>query len=447
VQCAFLAVPIDYNNPNGPTIRLALDRVRATGKWLGSLLVNPGGPGASGLQFLPDLYPKLSSAVTAHFDIIGFDPRGVGASSPITCGTGAQLDQWLSVDAAPTTAQGVKALLSTDQQFAQGCQQRAGALLGKAGTTDAARDMESIRLALGDPKFNYLGFSYGTFLGATYADLYPTHIRAMVLDGAEDPTLDAITTTDTQSVAIDTELKQFFAWCAAGNNCRWTPAGGQAGMQAAVLALISAVTTQPLPTSSAGRVVGPNQVIYGVADTLYSMSTWPDLGVALAQAQSGDGTALLRLYDDYVMRGANGQYQNLVEANSTVSCDDTSKPAEAAIVAAGPAAAKAAPVFGLANLYSLLQCVVWPVAPTDAPHPITAPGSPPIVVVGSTGDPATPYSWAQGLAKELSKGVLLTRVGEGHTGYLFSSCVRQAVETYLVDLTPPTPGTSCPTDG
>jgi len=267
-----------------------------------------------------------------------------------------------------------------------------------------------------------------------------------VLDGAENPALDAITTTNTQSVAIENELDQFFSWCAAGHGCAWKPAGGRAAMQAAVVGLINTATAHPLASSSTSQTVGPNQVIYGIADTLYTTSSWPDLGKALAQAQSGDGDGLLSLYDDYVERGADGQYQNLVEANSAVSCDDTPKPSEAAILAAGPAAAKAAPVFGLSNLYSLLQCAVWPVPSTDTPHAITAPGSPDIVVVGSTGDPATPYAWAQALAKELSKGVLLTRVGEGHTGYLFSSCVRQYVGSYLVNLTPPPVGTSCASD-
>jgi pimeloyl-ACP methyl ester carboxylesterase len=445
LQCATLPVPLDYADPAGAKIELALDRVQATGNRLGSLLVNPGGPGASGLQFLQEVYPALTSGLTTHFDIIGFDPRGVGASTPVVCGTSAQLDGWLAVNDAPTTAAGIAALVTADRQLAQACQTDTGALLGHVGTTDAARDMESIRVALGDPQLNYLGFSYGTFLGARYADLYPTHIRAMVLDGAEDPQLDEITTVNTQSAALENELNSFFAWCAAGNGCQWKPAGGRPKMQTALLGLINSAIKTPLP-GSGGRSLGPNEVMFGVVDALYTTSTWPELGVALGQAEKGSGRNLLAMYDDYVERGPNGQYQNLIVANSAVTCDDTPRPTESAVLAAAPTALKVAPVFGLANLYSLLQCTVWPTASTDDPHAIRAPGSPPIVVVGSTGDPATPYAWAQGLARQLSRGVLVTRVGEGHTGYLFSSCVRNLVDTYMVDLTPPANGTTCQSD-
>jgi pimeloyl-ACP methyl ester carboxylesterase len=447
LQCATLQVPLDYSNPAGPTIGIALDKLAATGSRIGSLLINPGGPGGSGIQFLADVAPQLSSQLTRHFDVIGFDPRGVGASDPIICGSGPELDRYLAVDEDPTTPAGVAALVAADRTLVQGCQAHSAALLGHVGTVDAARDMDRIRQAVGDAKLNYLGFSYGTFLGATYADEFPTHIRAMVLDGAEDPALAPVATVDTQATSVDTELGDFFDWCAdAANSCAWKPAGARAGMQAAVLALVARARQAPLAVSGDTRTVGPTQVLYGTAEALYEPQTWPDLGTALAQAANGNGAGLLGLFDQYVGRSSDGTYTNLISANNAVSCDDQAWPSIAQTESDAAAAERAAPVFGMTNLYSGLVCAVWPDPPTDHPHPVVAAGSPPIVVVGSTGDPATPYAWAQALASQLARGVLVTRVGVGHTGYLASSCVRALVDTYMVDLGPPAAGTRCASD-
>jgi pimeloyl-ACP methyl ester carboxylesterase len=447
VQCATLRVPLDYSKPSGPTIGLALDRLPATGTKIGSLLINPGGPGASGRQFMPEIAPALSPDLRQHFDIIGFDPRGVGASDPVVCGNGAQIDHYLSVDADPVTPAGVQALVAADRSFAAGCRARSGALLAHVGTVDAARDMDRIRQAVGDAKLNYLGFSYGTFLGATYADEFPTHIRAMVLDGAENPALGPVAAVDTQAAAVDAELNAFFSWCTGHTgSCAWHPRGGRGAMEGDVLGLISATRSRPLRASGTTRTVGPNQVLYGTAEALYEPQVWAQLGQALAQAFSGDGSGLLALSDQYFERNSNGTYSNLVDANNAIDCEDAPWPPVSQVVGDVGAARRQAPVFGEANLYSGLLCSVWPYPASDHPHPITAPGSPPIVVVGSTGDPATPYSWAKALASQLSKGVLLTRVGEGHTAYLSSQCVRNAVDAYLVNLRPPAPGTVCPSD-
>jgi len=448
LQCATLQVPLDYGDPHGPMIGIALDRLPATGRRIGSLLINPGGPGASGIEFLPGVTPGLSSALKSRFDIVGFDPRGVGASDPVTCGTGPQLDRYLAVDEDPATPAGVAAFVAADRRLVGGCEARSGALLGHVGTVDAARDMDRIRQALGDPKLNYLGFSYGTFLGATYADEFPTHIRAMVLDGAEDPELGAVETVETQAASVDAELRDFFDWCADGShNCGWTPPGGRPAMQSAVEGLLDQARQHPLAATGSPRTVGPTQVLYGVAEALYEPKSWPTLGQALQQAAAANGAGLLALFDSYMDRSSNGQYGNLIEADNAVSCDDQAWPSIAQISADAAVAQRDAPVFGRTNLYGGLLCTVWPVPPTDHPHPIVAPGSPPIVVVGSTGDPATPYAWAQALASQLSKGVLVTRVGVGHTGYLASSCVRQAVDAYMVDRRAPAAGTRCGTDG
>lgn len=441
-ECASLTVPLDYSNPTGQTISLALDRKPAAGAKIGSLITNPGGPGASGVDALDYLASLFPQSVLDRFDIVGFDPRGVGRSAPVRCETGPQLDQFIHLNPAPTTAAGFQTLVAGAKTFDQNCQAKSGAELPFVGTVNAARDMDEIRAAVGDPKLNFVGFSYGTFLGATYADLFPTHIRTMVLDGALDPALGPIATNIEQAAGFDSELNAFFTFCAGSAACPWKPGGD---MRAAYEAIIAHISAHPLPTGT-GRTLGPGEAFFGVAQELYDQSTWPGLASGLAAAQAGDGSELLQDSDEYTMRGPNGVYSNALEANNAISCVDQSWPRDPAVLEQNATLAKQrAPEFGVADLYGALPCTGWPAPPTSQPHPIVAPGSPPIVVVGSTGDPATPYSDAQGLAKELKNGVLLTRVGDGHTGYRSSLCVRNSVDAYLLQLTVPAAGTRCPT--
>jgi pimeloyl-ACP methyl ester carboxylesterase len=446
-QCATLRVPLDGEEVGsaGPTIGLALDRRLASDrKPIGSLLVNPGGPGGSGVDALPDIVDMLSPALLDHFDVVGFDPPGVGASDPVTCLGSAALARYLDLDPAPTDAAGLAALVAGDRTFAAGCEQHSGAVLPHVSTVAAARDMDRIRAAVGDTRLTYLGFSYGTFLGATYAELYPHRVRAMVLDGALDPTLSATAEIDAQSVAIDGDLTALEASCARSSSCAWkAPAGGT--LSGAFSALLARVRAHPLPAGG-GRTVGPAQLLYGTAAGLYSTSTWPFVETALAQATRGQGADLLELFDSYTGRQANGTYANTVEAETAVNCLDDPVPSVTGLETAARQVEASAPVFGPLDVLSEISCSVWPVAPTGRPHAMTAPGTPPIVVVGSTGDPVTPYAWARHLAAQLPKGVLLTRVGEGHTGYGASSCVRAAVDRYLVDLRPPAAGTRCASD-
>jgi pimeloyl-ACP methyl ester carboxylesterase len=419
---------------------MAIDRHPATGHKIGSLLVNPGGPGASGVDFLSTLMPQLPADVRAAFDIVGFDPPGVGRTAPITCLDSTGLSQYFHADPAPPTAAGFQAMVGTDRTLAAGCEARSRAELPYVSTADAARDMDVLRAALGDSRLTYLGFSYGTLLGATYAGLFPTHVRAMVLDGALDPALPTITAIEQQAAAIDGELQQFFASCSGQQDCPWRPGGN---LSAAFQALIERVRTNPLPAQHTSRTVGPSELLYGTAVTLYSTSTWDDLAVALQAASQGDGTDFLQLFDAYTGRRPDGSYNNLFEANAAINCLQAPSPSLAALAAAAPAARAAAPVFGPLNLDSQAQCAVWPIPATGTVGPIRAAGSPPIVVVGSTGDPVTPYRWAQSLAGELANAVLLTRVGLGHTAYRSSSCVRSWVDRYLITLATPPPATRC----
>jgi pimeloyl-ACP methyl ester carboxylesterase len=442
LQCATVRVPLDYADPARGTIGIFLDRHRATGRAIGSLLENPGGPGVSGADFLPGLLGELAPSITSRFDVVGFDPRGVGRSDPVTCGTGPQLDEELAADPSPTTAAGFAALVRADRRFDAGCEARSGRILPYVSTADAARDMDRIRAALGDARLTYLGFSYGTFLGAAYARLFPTHIRAMVLDGAIDPALGLVAIAQPQSAALDRELDAFFASCSAGS-CGWRPAGN---LHDAFAALVRQVRAHPVAVAGADQTVGPAAVLYGAADALYSPTTWNQLGQALTALEGGDGGPMLSLFDSYIGRNANGTYTNVVEAESAVNCMDYPAPTLTQLRSDAAATVRLAPVFGLLDLYSEITCSVWPLPATGRPAPVAAAGSPPIVVVGSTGDPVTPYAWAVALAHELDHGVLLTRTGYGHTGYGFSSCVRTDVDSYLLTTKPPVAGTTCPSN-
>jgi pimeloyl-ACP methyl ester carboxylesterase len=392
---------------------------------------------------LPGITAQLGSAVKDRFDVVAFDPPGVGHSTEVTCLNSAGLGAYFHVDPAPTTASGFSALLDADRTFANGCEARSGAVLPYVSTVDAARAMDEVRQALGDPKLTYLGFSYGTFLGATYAELYPDRVRALVLDGALDPTLDTISLVRQQTAALDAQLQQFFTGCRADPTCAWQPGSNPA---ATYQILLRRVRNRPLPVSASSRTVGPAELLYGTAAALYTTETWPNLASALEQADGGNGTQMLALFDNYTGRSPDGSYNNLFEANAAVTCLDSPSPSLAQLQAAAPAIEATAPVFGVQDLYSFAGCTVWPIQPTGTAHAIHAVGAPPILVVGSTGDPITPYPWAESLAHQLARGVLLTRVGDGHTAYGASACIRSKADAYLINLKVPPPGTRCASD-
>ena len=441
-QCATIQVPRNPMDPqSGGTIGMALDRRPASGQKIGSLLVNPGGPGASGVDFLPAVVKFLPQTMLDHFDVVGFDPPGVGRTAPIQCLNGPGLDRYFNADPNPPSAAGLQSVIAEDRLFAQGCEKNSGAELPYVSTADAAMDMDVIRRDVGDAQLSYLGFSYGTFLGSTYAGLYPTKVRAMVLDGAMDPSVSVFQSLDQQSAAFDGDLKAALSGCASQSSCGWN--GGSNPVQT-FQQLVNRVRAHPLQAKGTSRTVGPAELLYGTAAALYSTSTWPYLYQALAQATAGDGTAMLSLFDSYTGRSSNGQYTNEFEANAAVNCLDAPAPSIQQIEAHASVSSAAAPVFGVPDLYSELGCAVWPVPATGQPGPIRAAGSPPIVVVGTTGDPATPYEEAQSLASQLQHGVLLTRLGEGHTAYPYSSCIRKYVDDYLINLVAPPTGIRCP---
>jgi pimeloyl-ACP methyl ester carboxylesterase len=437
-------VPRDYDHPGDGSLLISTIRLPATdpAKRIGSIVVNPGGPGESGNEFVRVGAEVLfSKAIRSRFDIVGFDPRGVNESSEFRCLD--NLDHFLSLDATPDTAAELTSFIAGQRTFAAGCERRNKDELTFLGTKNVVHDLDQLRAAIGDAKLTYVGFSYGTFIGALYAQAFAGHVRALVLDGVVDPKLDLAGMGEGQAIAFEGALKRFLADCARNARCPFRN-GGHPGP--ALDALMRRIEAHPLPATSIGSVrkVGPTYAWYAVVGSLYAKASWPDLAEALALAERGDGSGLLLLSDPLDGRKPNGSYSNLVDANAGVECLDFPGPRDpAAYEAEAKLWAKKAPHFGALVAFSGMTCAFWPVGPDRTAGPVTAPGLPPIVIVGSTGDPATPYRWAVSLSEQLPSSVLITRKGEGHTGYVFSTCVRAAADSYLLDLTTPKRGIVC----
>ena len=438
-QCGTVAVPLDYAHPQARTIGIFVERHPASdpAARLGSLVINPGGPGDSGVDDLPAELRVLTPDLLARFDIVSFDPRGVGRSQPVRCGPAGPSTPGPVPDPVPQTPAATNALVAANRAYANACEQASGDLLPFVGTVDAARDLDRIRAALGDARLTFIGHSYGTLLGETYAELFAPRVRAMVLDGVIDPSLTTAGMSAAQAVGFDASFNAFASWCATTPACAWRPGGDAAS---AFLRLVATARAHPLPAAGE-RVTGPGEVYLGALGTLYARSFWPSLGRALAAASRGDGGPLLGLSDSYQTHGSS----NAADANSAITCLDHPVPTDPSAYAGLAAdAAQQAPIFGPLFSWGALQCAVWPANPTRTPHPIRAPGSPPILVVGTTGDPATPYAWAENVARQLEHGVLVGRRGIDHVAYYYSSCVRTIDAQYLIAGTLPASGTICP---
>ncbi|MEE1799709.1 alpha/beta hydrolase [Streptomyces sp. JV176] len=446
-RCATMKAPLDYTKPNGTEIDLAVARKKATGpgKRLGSLMVNPGGPGGSAVGYL-QAYAGIGypAPVRAQYDMVAIDPRGVARSEPVECLSGKEMDAYTQVDQTPDDQAEVTKLTAAFKKFAQGCERRSGTVLPHVSTVEAARDMDVFRAVLGDRKLSYVGASYGTFLGATYAELFPKRTGRLVLDGAMDPSLPARELNRDQTAGFETAFRSFAEDCVKQADC---PLGRKSATDVSnrMKAFFTELDARPVPAGG-GRELSESLATTGVIAAMYDESAWPQLREALAGAMDGDGAALLALADSYYERESDGTYANLMFANSAVNCLDLppsfTGPDE--VTKALPSFEQASPVFGRGLAWAALNCTYWPTKATGAPHRIEAKGAAPIVVVGTTRDPATPYKWARSLADQLSSGTLLTYNGDGHTAYgRGSDCIDTAINTYLLEGTPPARGKKC----
>lgn len=423
-ECATVVVPLDHDDPGGDTIDLSVVRLPARGDRIGALFVNFGGPGSAAVDALPTF--PFPDQVRERFDIVAVDPRGVGGSTPLACGVDPA--ELYAVDPTVEDQSDADALVDVSEAYARDCAAERGAVLPHVGTRDVARDFDLVRAGMGDDRIDYLGFSYGTSIGQAYAELFPDRVRTMILDGVVDPAPTGIDVAVQQAMGFETALARWADGCGDRSSCDLEDP------LAAVDRLLAAAESG-IPGD--GRVLGPGEAAIGLAMPLYNVGLWPALDGAVTSALAGDGTGMLALAD---------QYLRLVDFSAyyAVSCLDSSWPTDPGehLDAAGSAATRS-PRFGEAIVNDYLRCAVWP-TDADPLGPITAQGTPPILVVSTTGDPATPYENGVTVADRLAGGVLLTHEGDGHTiVFQGDDCIDRVAIAYLLEQTVPADGTRC----
>ena len=439
-ECGELAVPFDYDNPTVGSFTLFLTRLPATDsvKKIGSMLVNPGGPGFGGSGVARDAEYYFSSELIERFDVIGWDPRGTGKSTPaVNCID--EYDEYFGIDSTPETPEEKQAIVDLSQKFNDQCVNRSGEILPYISTQATARDMDSIRQALGEEKITYFGFSYGSELGATWATMFPNTVRAAILDGASDPNATSLDQGLAQARGFEKQLDAFLAACSKRVSCAFHSKGNSA---VALDELLAEIDEAPIVVTANRTPVTQGVMYTALAQSMYSDELWPALERALADAVKGDGAGLLKLYDDYYQRKPGGTYGNELEAFLAISClDDPGPTSVAAVDEQIPVFTKAAKRFGESFAYGY-SCALWPI-PQVQRLEITGKGAGPIVVIGTTGDAATPIESSRNAAKALEGGIFLTVTADQHTGYGLNKCVVSAVDRYLIDLTPPPVGKVC----
>jgi pimeloyl-ACP methyl ester carboxylesterase len=443
-RCARIKVPLDYANPGRDDIRLAVLKVPARDSQhrVGSLIVNPGGPGGSGVDYAANASSYFGSELQQVFDIVGFDPRGVGDSTPVQCLPDDALDAFVASDPDPDNAQEIRRSDRALARFGEGCLQRSGRLAAHVSTEEAARDIDILRAVLGDGKLTYFGASYGTFLGATYADLFPKRVGRMVLDGAIDPSLSTERLNLVQAHGFEVALRSYVAHCVGAGGC-FLGSTVDAGTRR-IRQFLDDVEAHPIAGSGDRRLEVGNAVL-GIWAPLYNENYWTLLDTALKAGFAGNGAPLLQLSDAYTSRGPTGYLDNSLETLYAVNCLDHDDAIPSSQVPPQvPRFEKASPTFGAIFAFGLSSCSKWPVHTGRQPAPIHAAGAAPILVIGTTRDPATPLSWARALASQLDSGILVKRDGDGHTGYnAGNTCVDQTVESYLVSGTVPDGEVDC----
>lgn len=447
-QCGTVSVPVDYGNPQGAQAQLAVIRVPASGPKIGVLVVNPGGPGASAVDTVVGMGAALAGTeIGRRFDLVGIDPRGVGHSTPeLRCRTDAEFDAYRRESFADYSTAGVAHIEEIYRQFAQRCVERNGIeFLANIGTASSASDMDVVRAALGENQINYLGFSYGTELGAAYAEKFPDRVRAMVLDGAVDPSLSAIEEIVRQMEGFQKAFNNYAADCAESAGC---PLGTDpAQFVNRYHQLVDPLVQRPGYTSDP-RGLSYQDALTGTGNALYTQRYWKYLTSGLLGLQRRtDAGDLLLLADDYHHRDANGHYKNLQDAFTAIRCVDAPYPTDPTVWAETDRRVReVAPFLSYGSFTGFAPrdvCAMWPVPPTSAPHPAVSPGPGKVVVVSTTGDPATPYQAGVDLARQMG-AALITFEGAQHT-VVFNgdACVDSAVVAFLTDLVVPPGNLRC----
>lgn len=437
MQCATARAPMDWSDPSGAEIEIALVRQRATGDRLGSLLVNPGGPGGSGFDFvLESVDFAVSERLQRRFDIVGFDPRGVGRSSAVSCyDDPAVLDEYNYgiVPGEVGSEEWIAALAASNAAWGQSCLQHTGPLLEFVDTVSAARDLDLLRAVLGDEKLNYLGYSYGTFLGATYADLYPERTGRLVLDGALDPATTDFDVTATQAQGFESAFRAYLSDCLGRSDCPFR--GSVDDALERTRQIFDQLEASPIPAPD-GRLLGASTMFIAIILPLYNPDNWLYLDQLFAEVEDGGTATAFFLADAYNERNPDGTYANNgTEAFVAINCLDYVSDDSIEVMRSEAAELeRLAPTFGPRMSYGGTGCAEWPFPSTRVREPITAAGSADILVLGTTNDPATPYVWAQSLAAQLENGHLVTYVGEGHTAFNKSNaCIDDAVDSYFIE--------------
>lgn len=487
-ECGTVAVPLDYDKPNAATISISLVRLPAAdpSRRIGSLFLNPGGPGGSGVEFTVFAGPSLfTQEVRDRFDLVGFDPRGIARSTALRCfGSPRQWEPYFTDVAFPITNDEVERWIAADRYLDDACARRGGALIDHMSTANVARDLDRLRVAVGDAKLSYYGVSYGSMLGQTYANMFPDSFRALAIDGVLDPVawttgapgqqgLPFSTRLRSDQGAMDT-LREFFRLCQAGGSA--CPLSSGAGAEARYAALAAALRTAPVtivdPATGESFEYNYSYLIGDTLGAMYGSSSWPDLAnflVALEAARSARvgapalgrelaalrGTRSLASSSSelsrsvaYIPKKGFPKYPNFLEGFPAVACSDSDNPdGYQAWIDAAPAADAAHGYFGRLWTWVSSICAEWPGADEDRyPGPFTADTDSPVLVVGARWDPATRYEGALIAHDLLPNSALLTVNSWGHTSLFTSACADRAIASYLLTQATPAPGTVCTQD-
>lgn len=451
MQCAKVQAPLDWGNPEGERIELALVRQPAlSGTSMGTIFVNPGGPGASGVDYIADSIDyAVGEELQQNFDIVGWDPRGVGSSTAVKCLDDAAMDEFLyglgATDGLEVgSKEWIDAAVRESAEFGEACLKATGPLLAHVDTASTVKDLNMLRAIVGDEKLNYLGYSYGTYIGARYADAYPERVGKLVLDGAIDPTTSEAEVVREQTLGFELALRAYVADCLTHSECPVSGSVDSAMRQ--WRALIDSVEAKPLKGSD-GRLLTSGTLLTAIITPLYSQQNWPYLDMLYSTVKNGDADTALFLADFYYDRDEKGRYaSNLITAFIAINCLDYPRALPLNLDQMRKEAKELeqiAPTIGAYQGYGDVGCASWPVAGVEDRSAVSAEGADPIIVIGTTGDPATPFRWAESLADQLQSGVLLVYEGEGHTAYGESTCIDGAVEQYFLTGAVPESGKRC----